>query len=297
MDLMNRPRTDIIGVTMPGLATSEGTKANAWALMRALNIDAREQSIEPLAQLMLKELNHPAARGEPVYDVTYENVQAGLRTDFLFRLANQEGGMVIGTGDLSELALGWATFGVGDHMSHYNVNCGAAKTLIQHLIRWVAAQRLFDARASKTLLQILDTEISPELVPATDGQLQSTEDRIGPFALQDFHLHCIARWGFAPSKTLFLAWTAWRDASAGAWPPNIPPQDRRAFTYAEIRHWLGVFLERFFLNQFKRSTIPNGPKLSSAGALSPRGDWRAPSDANPGPWLEELKHNTPEKLD
>ncbi|MBL8549637.1 MAG: NAD(+) synthase [Hyphomonadaceae bacterium] len=296
MDLMNRPRTDIIGITLPGFATSDGTKSNAWALMKALRIDAREKSIDPLAALMLKELDHPASRGEKVYDVTYENVQAGIRTDYLFRLANQEGGLVLGTGDLSELALGWATFGVGDHMSHYNVNCGAAKTLIQHLIRWVAAQNLFDKSASATLLKILDTEISPELVPSTDGQLQSTEDRVGPYALQDFNLHCTARWGFRPSKTLFLAWSAWADANAGAWPPNIPAKDRRAFSYEEIRSWLNVFLTRFFTNQFKRSTIPNGPKLTSAGALSPRGDWRAPSDVSPAPWLDELKRNSPETL-
>lgn len=296
MDVMNRPRTDIIGVTMPGFATSDGTKSHAWNLMRALGVDAREVSIEPLAQQMLDDLGHPAAKGEKLYDVTFENVQAGLRTDYLFRLANHEGGLVLGTGDLSELALGWATYGVGDHMSHYNVNAGAAKTLIQHLIRWVAGADLFGQSANATLLAILDQEISPELVPAENGELQSTEARIGPYALQDFNLHYMVRWGFRPSKILFLAWSAWRDKSTGAWPPNLPPTEHRAFSYEELRHWLRVFLQRFITNQFKRSAVPNGPKLSGAGALSPRGDWRAPSDAAPTVWLDELEKNTPENL-
>ncbi|MGE0046074.1 MAG: NAD(+) synthase [Hyphomonadaceae bacterium] len=281
MDVLARPRSDVIGVTLPGFATSEGTKSNAWKLMRALGVDAREVSIVPLAEQLLKDLHHPAAQGEPVYDVTYENVQAGLRTDFLFRLANKENGLVVGTGDLSELALGWATYGVGDHMSHYNVNAGAAKTLIQHLIRWVATQDIFGEETSRTLTAIVETEISPELVPPTDGQLQSTEDKVGPYALQDFNLHMIMRWGFRPSKTLFLAWSAWKDV----------------YSYEEIRKWLRVFLERFFtLSQFKRSAVPNGPKLSPAGALSPRGDWRAPSDGNADAWLRELDEMTPERL-
>jgi NAD+ synthase (glutamine-hydrolysing) len=296
MDLLKRPRSDIIGVTLPGFATGDATKASAWALMQALGIDAREVSIRPLAEQMLKDLDHPAARGEPVYDVTYENVQAGLRTDYLFRLANQEQGLVVGTGDLSELALGWATYGVGDHMSHYNVNCGAAKTLIQHLIRWVAASRLFDETVSRTLLKVLDTEISPELIPAMNGELQSTQAKIGPYALQDFNLHYLVRWGFRPSKILFLAWSAWRDAAKGHWPPNISQADRRAYSYEEIRRWLFVFLERFFASQFKRSAVPNGPKLTSAGALSPRGDWRAPSDAKAETWVVELRTNSPEHL-
>ena len=283
---------------MPGFATSDATKANAWALMKALGIDAREVSIEPLAQRMLEDLDHPAARGEPVYDVAYENVQAGLRTDYLFRLANKEGGFVVGTGDLSELALGWCTYGVGDHMSHYNVNGGAPKTLIQHLIRWVAASGTFDKMASETLLKVLGTEISPELVPATNGELQSTQAKVGPYALQDFNLHHVVRWGFRPSKVLFLAWSAWRDASVGAWPPHVPDAERRAYSYEEIRDWLHVFLERFFaMSQFKRSAVPNGPKLTNAGALSPRGDWRAPSDGNAQTWLAELAANTPERLE
>ncbi|MBI1188208.1 MAG: NAD(+) synthase [Alphaproteobacteria bacterium] len=297
MDLLDRPRTDIIGVTMPGFATSAATKSQAWALMRALGVDAREISIRPLAEQMLRDLDHPAARGEKVYDVTYENVQAGLRTDYLFRLANHEHGLVVGTGDLSELALGWCTYGVGDHMAHYNVNAGAAKTLIQQLIRWVAAEGLFDAAASQTLRDILDTEISPELVPAdATGAIQSTQSIIGPYPLQDFNLHYAVRHGMRPSKILFLAWCAWKDANEGVWPPHYPEASKRAYSYEEIRKWLGVFIERFYgQSQFKRSAMPNGPKLTSL-ALSPRGDWRAPSDASAATWRAELETNTPETL-
>lgn len=278
-DLLGLPRANIIGVTMPGFATGEASKANAWALMKALKIDAREVSIEPLAQQMLTDLGHPAARGEKVYDVAYENVQAGLRTDYLFRLANKEGGFVIGTGDLSELALGWCTYGVGDHMSHYNVNGGAPKTLIQYLIRWVAEQKLFDAKASATLLDVLAGEISPELIPGDAPQ--STQAVVGPYELQDFNLYWLTRYGMAPSKILFLAHSAWREK----------------YSYVDLKHWLGVFLKRFFANQYKRSAVPNGPKLASGGALSPRGDWRAPSDASSATWLDELARNTPETLD
>ncbi len=278
-DLLALPRKNIIGVTMPGFATSDETKKSAWALMNALGIDAREVSIEPLAQRMLEDLDHPAARGEPVYDVAYENVQAGLRTDYLFRLANKEGGFVVGTGDLSELALGWCTYGVGDHMSHYNVNGGAPKTLIQYLIRWVADSKLFDATVSKTLIDVLNTEISPELIPGAAPQ--STQAIVGPYELQDFNLYWLTRYGFAPSKILFLAWSAWAEK----------------YDYATLKSWLDLFLKRFFANQYKRSAVPNGPKIVSGGALSPRGDWRAPSDAAATTWLNELHANTPDKLD
>lgn len=278
-DLLGLPRKHIIGVTMPGFATSDATKTNAWALMKALGIDAREVSIAPLAQRMLEDLGHPAARGEPVYDIAYENVQAGMRTDYLFRLANTEGGFVVGTGDLSELALGWCTYGVGDHMSHYNVNGGAPKTLIQHLIRWVAATQMFGAEASKTLESIAAGAISPELIPGET--VQSTEAAIGPYELQDFNLYYITRYGLAPSKVLFLAWNAWREK----------------YDYATLKHWLEVFIARFFANQYKRSAVPNGPKIVSGGALSPRGDWRMPSDASAAAWLAELKQNAPETLD
>ncbi|MGE3142862.1 MAG: NAD(+) synthase [Hyphomonadaceae bacterium] len=295
-DLLGLPRSNIIGVTMPGFATSAETKENAWALMRALGVDAREISIVPLANQVLADIGHPAAKGAPLYDVTYENVQAGVRTDLLFRLANKEGGFVVGTGDLSELALGWCTYGVGDQMSHYGVNSGAPKTLIQHLIRWVIAARLFDGEASAILQRVLETEISPELVPGAAPQ--STQAVIGPYPLQDFNLYWITRFGLRPSKVLFLAWSAWADAARGQWPAHIAQADKRAYEYEELRRWLGVFLTRFFggASQFKRTAIPNGPKIVSGGALSPRGDWRAPSDAGAKTWLDELARNTPEKL-
>ncbi|PWC27675.1 NAD(+) synthase [Teichococcus aestuarii] len=296
MDRMGKPRTDIIGYTLPGFGTSAGTKTNAHALMQALGITALELDIRPAAKQMLTDLGHPFGRGEPVYDVTFENVQAGLRTDYLFRAANHHGGMVLGTGDLSELALGWCTYGVGDQMSHYNVNAGVPKTLIQHLIRWVIGSGQFDAAVGATLQSVLDTEISPELVPAgEDQQLQSTEAKIGPYALQDFHLFYTLRYGFRPSKIAFLALMAWGDAAAGRWPPGFPEGKRGAYDLPTIRHWLEVFLQRFFgFAQFKRSAMPNGPKVAAGGSLSPRGDWRAPSDGNANAWLEELRRNVPQ---
>ncbi len=295
MDRLGRPRTDILGYTMPGFATSEGTKSNAWALMRAIGITAAEIDIRPAARQMLADLGHPFASGEPVYDVTFENVQAGLRTDYLFRLANQNSGFVLGTGDLSELALGWSTYGVGDQMSHYGVNAGVPKTLIQYLIRWSVESGQFDGEAATVLLSILDTEISPELVPAdADGKMQSTQDRIGPYELHDFFLHHIARFGLKPSKVAFLAWHAWRDAEAGLWPIGFPVEGRNQYDLATIAKWLETFLFRFFqISQFKRSALPNGPKVSGAAALSPRGDWRAPSDSVATAWIEELRAALP----
>ncbi|PZP45387.1 MAG: NAD(+) synthase [Azospirillum brasilense] len=295
-DLLKRPRTDIIAYTMPGFGTSEGTKTNAHRLMESLGVTAHELDIRPAARQMLGDLGHPFARGEPVYDITFENVQAGLRTDYLFRAANLHDGIVLGTGDLSELALGWCTYGVGDQMSHYNVNGGVPKTLIQHLIRWVIASGQFDAAVGETLGSILNTEISPELIPATEGQaIQSTEAKVGPYALQDFNLFYTLRHGFRPSKIAFLALRAWADAGAGRWPPGFPEEARRAYALPEIRHWLEVFLRRFFsFSQFKRSAMPNGPKVVAGGSLSPRGDWRAPSDGNAEAWLEELHRNVPE---
>jgi NAD+ synthase (glutamine-hydrolysing) len=246
---------------------------------------------------MLEDIGHPYARGEPVYDVTFENVQAGLRTDYLFRLANQRKGFVLGTGDLSELALGWCTYGVGDHMSHYNVNGSVSKTLIQYLVRWVVKTSQFDSATSDTLLSILNTEISPELVPAhaNGGALQSTESKVGPYELQDFHLFYITRYGLRPSKVAFLAWHAWREISRGAWPPHFPDDAKHAYTIGDIKKWLGVFLFRFFeISQYKRSAMPNGPKVVSGGNLSPRGDWRAPSDGNARVWMDELEQNIPD---
>ncbi|WP_306208133.1 NAD(+) synthase [Actinoplanes sp. RD1] len=292
MDRAGRPRTDILGFTLPGFATSAGTKSNAHALMRALGITATELDITDTARLMLKEIDHPFAAGEPVYDVTFENVQAGLRTDYLFRLANGRNGIVLGTGDLSELALGWSTYGVGDQMSHYNVNGGVPKTLMQHLIRWVITSGQFDAAVNDVLSSVLDTEISPELVPGEE--LQSTESKIGPYALQDFTLFHVLRYGFRPSKIAFLAWHAWHDTEAGAWPPHFPDHKRNAYDLPTIRRWLEVFCRRFYgFAQFKRSAMPNGPKVSAGGSLSPRGDWRAPSDSSAKAWLRDLERWDP----
>ncbi len=294
-DLLGLPRDGILAYTMPGFATSDYTKSNAWALMKSLGVRARELDIKPAAKQMLADLGHPYSTGQSVYDITFENVQAGLRTDYLFRLANHQGGLVIGTGDLSELALGWCTYGVGDQMAHYNVNAGVPKTLIQHLIRWIIGTRRFEDDVLQTLDAILSTEISPELVPVADGEIpQSTEAKIGPYALQDFTLFHILRYGFVPSKIAFLALHTWEDAERGAWPPHFGADRRVAYDLKQIRHWMQVFLTRFFaFSQFKRSAMPNGPKVSAGGSLSPRGDWRAPSDGNAAVWLAELERNVP----
>jgi NAD+ synthase (glutamine-hydrolysing) len=289
LDRLGRPRCDILAFTLPGFATSAGTKSSALALMDAIGATAETIDIRPAAERLLQDLRHPFAAGQPVYDVTFENVQAGLRTDYLFRAANQRGGIVLGTGDLSELALGWCTYGVGDQMSHYAVNTGVPKTLIQHLIRWVMGEHFFDETTNSILERILGQEISPELVPPADGRsLQSTEDLIGPYALHDFFLYHLLRTGARPSKLAYLAWQAWRDTEAGEWPTGWAADRRVAYDLPTIRHWLEGFLRRFFASQFKRSAIPNGPKVSSGGTLSPRGDWRMPSDASAAAWLAEL---------
>ena len=298
MDREGRPRSDILAFTMPGFATGERTKGNAIALGKALGVTFSELDIRGTASVMLENMDHPFARGEQVYDVTFENVQAGLRTDYLFRLANQRGGIVLGTGDLSELALGWSTYGVGDQMSHYNVNGGVPKTLIQHLIRWVISSEQFgapDGAVNVVLQSVLDTEITPELVPTGEGEVvQRSEDKVGPYALQDFSLFHVLRYGFRPSKVAFLAWHAWGDAARGDWPVGYPADERPAYSLKEIRHWLRVFVQRFYsFSQFKRSALPNGPKVSSGGALSPRGDWRAPSDMSARVWLDELDREVP----
>jgi NAD+ synthase (glutamine-hydrolysing) len=296
MDRLGRPRSDVHAFTLPGFATSDGTKANATRLAQALGVTFEEIDIRPAARQLLDDLNHPYSDGEPVYDVTFENVQAGLRTDYLFRLANHRRGIVLGTGDLSELALGWCTYGVGDQMSHYAVNTGVPKTLIQHLIRWVIGTGQFDAEVGAVLREILDQEISPELVPVAEGERpQSTEDAIGPYALHDFTLFHVLRQGFAPSRIAFLARHAWADPDAGEWPPGFDADRRVAYDLATIRTWLEVFVQRFFaFSQFKRSALPNGPKVLPGGSLSPRGDWRAPSDGNARVWLDELHRNVPE---
>jgi NAD+ synthase (glutamine-hydrolysing) len=294
-DLLGLPRSGILAYTMPGFATSDHTRQNALRLMQSMGVTWSELDIRPAALQMLADIGHPFADGQPVYDITFENVQAGLRTDFLFRLANHNNGIVIGTGDLSELALGWCTYGVGDQMAHYNVNAGVPKTLIQHLIRWTIATKQFAGPVLETLDAILATEISPELIPAADGEApQSTEAQIGPYALQDFTLFYILRYGFLPSKIAFMALQTWEDAARGAWPPHFRPEQRMEYDLPTIRHWMEVFLRRFFaFSQFKRSAMPNGPKVSAGGSLSPRGDWRAPSDGNAAVWLADLERNVP----
>ena len=298
VDRLGLPRENVLAYTMPGFATGERTLSNAHRLMKALGVSAEELDIRPAAELMLRGLGHPAAGGAAVYDVTYENVQAGERTSHLFRLANYHGGLVLGTGDLSELALGWATYGVGDQMSHYHVNASVPKTLIQFMLRWAIDTDQFGAEVNEVLDSVLNTEISPELVPAggKDGdELQGSETVVGPYELQDFFLYYILRFGYSPRKVAFLAEYAWGDRNAGTWPDLIPNERRHEYTLAEIKHWLGVFLERFFhTSQFKRSAMPNAPKVGSGGSLSPRSDWRAPSDGTATAWLEDLRAGVPD---
>ena len=294
MDRLDRPRSDILAFTLPGFATGDTTKSYATRLSKALGVTFEEIDIRPAARQMFEDMGHPFARGEEVYDITFENVQAGLRTDYLFRIANQRGGIVLGTGDLSELALGWCTYGVGDQMSHYNVNSGVPKTLVQHLIRWVVDSEQLGPRGDEIgslLTEIVGQEITPELVPTREGEkAQATESSIGPYALHDFTLFHVLRFGFRPSKIAFLAQHVWTDASVGEWPPNYPDDNRPAYALADIRSWLEVFIRRFFASQFKRSALPNGPKVSAGGTMSPRGDWRMPSDADPAAWLAELEN-------
>jgi NAD+ synthase (glutamine-hydrolysing) len=269
MDELALPRRNILAYTMPGFATSTRTRNQAWQLMRAVGATAEEIDIRPSCLQMLKDLGHPFAKGRKVYDIAFENVQAGERTSHLFRLANHHGGFVVGTGDLSELALGWSTYGVGDQMSHYNVNASVPKTLIKHLIEWNAESAEFGDDVKRALRRVLETDISPELIPGE----QKSEASVGPYELQDFHLYYTLRFGYSPEKVAYLAWNAWQDK----------------YRMAEIRKWLGVFLKRFFqTSQYKRSAMPNAPKVGSGGSLSPRGDWRAPSDGNADAWLRKL---------
>jgi NAD+ synthase (glutamine-hydrolysing) len=287
MDLLGLPHSNIKAYTLPGFATTAKTYNNATKLMKALVIEANEIDIKPACRQMLKDIKHPFASGKKVYDITFENVQAGQRTSYLFRLANIKNALVVGTGDLSELALGWSTYGVGDHMSHYNVNASVPKTLIQHLIRWVAQTNQFSPEVSQILIDILNTEISPELVPGKSGKepCQKTEDTIGPYELQDFNNFYITRFGYLPTKVAFLSYCAWKDKTKGLWP-DVPEGKRNAYTLKEIKKWLYVYLYRFFkTSQYKRSCIPNGPKVGSGGSLSPRSDYRAPSDSEPDVWF------------
>ncbi len=289
MDALDLPRSNIQAVTMPGFATSTRTLQQARRLMAVVGCTASEIDIRPSCLQMLKDLGHPYADGQPVYDITFENVQAGERTNHLFRLANFNNAIVIGTGDLSELALGWCTYGVGDHMSHYSVNASVPKTLITHLVRWVAESGRLGEDGAQVLLDVLGTDVSPELVPggADDKPEQKSEASIGPYELQDFHLYYTLRYGFAPTKVAFLAWTAWRDREAGAWP-EAGHVVRNQYDLAAIKRNLKIFLDRFFrLSQFKRTCVPNAPKVGSGGSLSPRGDWRAPSDSESVVWMRE----------
>jgi NAD+ synthase (glutamine-hydrolysing) len=300
IDRLELPRSNVLAYTMPGFATSSHTLSNARALMEALGVTANELDIRPAATQMLRDLGHPAADGETAYDVTYQNVQAGERTSHLFRLANFHGGLVVGTGDLSELALGWSTYGVGDQMSHYNVNASVPKTLIQFLLRWAIETDQYGAAASATLQSVLDTAISPELIPSQDPDADrpgaDSESIVGPYELQDFFLYYILRFGYRPSKVAFLARHAWGNREAGRWPELIPPERRHEYSLAEIKQWLEVFVERFFhTSQFKRSAVPNAPKVGSGGALSPRADWRAPSDSTADTWLAELRERVPDE--
>ncbi len=289
MDLLALPRSHVLAYTMPGFATCEQTRSNAMRLMKALGVESNVIDIRPSCMQMLKDIGHPYAKGQTVYDIAFENIQAGERTSHLFRIANLRNALVLGTGDLSELALGWCTYGVGDHMSHYNVNASVPKTLIQHLIRWVARSAQTPAETAAVLLDILATEISPELIPGTEctQPAQATEAVVGPYELQDFNIFYTTRFGYLPTKIAFMAYCAWRDAKQGLWP-DVPPAKRRSYTIGEIRHWLEVYLSRFFqTSQFKRSCVPNGPKVGSGGSLSPRGDYRAPSDSVCAVWIAD----------
>lgn len=284
-DALNRPRTNIRGLTMPGYGTSPRTKANAWKLMNLLGVRGEEVDIRPLAFDQMKALNHSpfgidlkqetvasfAAKltnlpPERRSDLTFENTQARVRTNLLMNA-----GFTLGTGDLSELCLGWCTYNA-DHMSMYNVNVSVPKTLVRFLVKWVAEHE-FSGEVRATLLDIVNTVVSPELLPFHDGNLQSTEDTIGPYELHDFFIYHFLRWGSTPEKILFLASHAKFD---------------KPYTPDEIRKWLILFLKRFFANQFKRSALPDGPKVGTV-SISPRGDWRMPSDATAAAWLASLE--------
>jgi len=299
VDRLGLPRTNVLGYTLPGFATSARTLRNAHALMKALGVSASELDIRPSATQMLRDLGHPAADGKPQYDITYENVQAGERTSHLFRLANYHQALVLGTGDLSELALGWSTYGVGDQMSHYNVNASVPKSLIRFMLRWAIDTGQFSDEAGDVLGDVVATAISPELIPASgelagDGPEQDSEATVGPYELQDFFLYYMLRFGYRPSKVAYLADHAWGDRERGEWPDLIPGEARHQYSLDEITRWLEVFLQRFFqTSQFKRSALPNAPKVGSGGSLSPRSDWRAPSDGHATAWLHELHAHVP----
>lgn len=296
MDKLSLPRSNILAYSLPGFATTERTRANASRLMQYLGVSAGEIDIRPSAMQMLRDIDHPYARGDAVFDITFENVQAGERASHLFRLANLHGALVVGTSDLSELALGYTTYGVGDQMSHYAVNASVPKTLIRHLVGWIARSGQVDCNVRETLEDILRSRITPELIPASGGETVSAEDTVGPYELQDFNLYYLSRFGFRPSKIAFLARHAWSQRGRGTWPSSIAETERREYDLAEIKRWLGVFIQRSVQSsQFKRSALPNGPKVGSGGSVSPRADWRAPSDAMAEAWLRELRSRVPER--
>jgi NAD+ synthase (glutamine-hydrolysing) len=253
---------------MPGFGTTDRTYHNALSLIRSLGVTIREVSIKEACLQHFKDIGHDAS----VHDVTYENAQARERTQILMDIANQTGGLVIGTGDVSELALGWATYN-GDHISMYGVNASIPKTLVRYLVQWVAANDV-DEVSRATLLDIVDTPISPELTPADEaGNIQQkTEDLVGPYELHDFFLYYFLRFGFRPAKIYLLATQAFKERYEGA----------------VIKQWMYTFFRRFFAQQFKRSCLPDGPKVGSI-SISPRGDWRMPSDASPELWLREIE--------
>ena len=282
---------------MPGFATSEGTKSNAWTLMHALGVTGAEIDIRPAARQMLADIGHPFAEGEPVYDVTFENVQAGLRTDYLFRLANQRSGFVIGTGDLSELALGWCTYGVGDQMSHYDVNAGVPKTLIQYLIRWAEPDRPVrpgDRRGARGHPRHRDLARAG----ARRRRRRDPDDRGEDRPLRAATTSSCTTSSATASRrrrSPSSPGTPGATRETGLWPIDFPRGGAAAVRPRDDPPWLEKFLWRFFaFSQFKRSALPNGPKVSAGGALSPRGDWRAPSDAAATVWLDELRANVPE---
>ena len=267
-DRLGLDRKGITGVTMPGFGTTDRTYTNALSLMEALGITMKEISIAAAVTQHFHDIGHDINN----HDVTYENSQARERTQILMDIANQTGGMVLGTGDLSELALGWATYN-GDHMSMYGVNAGIPKTLVKYLVKWFALHAASD-RERDTLLDIVDTPISPELIPADEhGNIkQKTEDLVGPYELHDFFLYYTLRYGFTPRRIYTMACKAFEGV----------------YDKATIKHWITTFFRRFFTQQFKRSCLPDGPKVGSV-CLSPRGDWRMPSDASSKAWLQECE--------
>jgi NAD+ synthase (glutamine-hydrolysing) len=268
-DYLGVSRDHVLGITMPGFGTTDRTYQNALTLMKFLGISIREIPIRDAAIQHFKDIGHDPS----VHDITYENTQARERTQILMDISNQTGGIVVGTGDLSELALGWATYN-GDHMSMYGVNAGIPKTLVRVLVNWVASTGELDEKASEILLDVLDTPVSPELLPPDEnGNInQKTEDLVGPYELHDFFLYQIIRFGFSPAKVLFLA----EQAVGNAYPRET------------LLKWLKNFYRRFFMQQFKRSCLPDGPKVGAL-CLSPRSDWRMPTDASSRIWMDEVE--------